>query len=92
MIHVTTLGVEPDTGRSRTVVCTLHAHVVFTPGYRRGPFTDDILTRYEEIMRAVCAHAPGIRGGTSVLDRYVAALGGTLKLIADFGDEQLKVS
>lgn len=27
-----------------------------------------------------------------VLDRYVAALGGTLKLIADFGDEQLKVS
>lgn len=27
-----------------------------------------------------------------VLDRYVAALGGTLKLVADFGDEQLKVS
>ncbi|MGE5827490.1 MAG: helix-turn-helix domain-containing protein [Micromonosporaceae bacterium] len=27
-----------------------------------------------------------------VLDRYIAALGGTLKLIADFGDEQLKVA
>ncbi|WP_017607032.1 helix-turn-helix domain-containing protein [Nocardiopsis alkaliphila] len=26
-----------------------------------------------------------------VLDRYVSALGGTLTLIADFGDEQLKV-
>jgi DNA-binding XRE family transcriptional regulator len=26
-----------------------------------------------------------------VLGRYIAALGGTLKLIADFGDEQLKV-
>ncbi|GAA3018159.1 helix-turn-helix transcriptional regulator [Streptosporangium longisporum] len=26
-----------------------------------------------------------------VLDRYVAALGGTLMLVADFGDEQLKV-
>ncbi len=26
-----------------------------------------------------------------VLDRYVAALGGTLKLVADFGDEQLMV-
>ncbi|MBB6174063.1 DNA-binding transcriptional regulator YiaG [Nocardiopsis mwathae] len=25
------------------------------------------------------------------LDRYVTALGGTLKLVADFGDEQLKV-
>jgi DNA-binding XRE family transcriptional regulator len=27
-----------------------------------------------------------------VLARYVAALGGTLKLIADFGDEQLRVA
>jgi DNA-binding XRE family transcriptional regulator len=27
-----------------------------------------------------------------VLDRYIAALGGTLNLVADFGDEQLKVS
>jgi hypothetical protein len=26
-----------------------------------------------------------------VLSRFVAALGGTLKLIADFGDEQLKL-
>jgi hypothetical protein len=27
-----------------------------------------------------------------VLSRYIAALGGTLRLIADFGDEQLKVA
>jgi hypothetical protein len=27
-----------------------------------------------------------------VLRRYISALGGTLKLIADFGDEQLKVA
>jgi DNA-binding XRE family transcriptional regulator len=27
-----------------------------------------------------------------VLARYIAALGGTLKLVADFGDEQLKVA
>jgi hypothetical protein len=27
-----------------------------------------------------------------VLTRYIAALGGTLKLIADFGDEQLTVA
>lgn len=27
-----------------------------------------------------------------VLDRYVTALGGTLRLVADFGDEWLKVS
>jgi transcriptional regulator with XRE-family HTH domain len=27
-----------------------------------------------------------------VLNRFVSALGGTLKLIADFGDEQLKIA
>ncbi|KND35287.1 cytosine methyltransferase [Streptomyces acidiscabies] len=29
--------------------------MVFTPKYRRGIFTDDLLTRCEEIMRDVCA-------------------------------------
>jgi len=28
----------------------------------------------------------------NVLNRYIAALGGTLNLIADFGDEQLKIA
>src|SRR5712664_3524589 len=46
---------NPDIHRGRTVVYTLHAHLVFTPKYRRGPFTDEILRRCEEIMRAVCA-------------------------------------
>ncbi|MFJ3923325.1 IS200/IS605 family transposase [Streptomyces sp. NPDC090022] len=35
--------------------CGLHAHVVFPPRYRRGPFTDEILSRCEDIMRNVCA-------------------------------------
>ncbi|GGP63087.1 hypothetical protein GCM10010214_41110 [Streptomyces abikoensis] len=46
---------NPDIRRGRTVVRTLHAHLVFTPKYRRGPFTDEILRRCEEVMRAVCA-------------------------------------
>ena len=25
--------------RGRTVACSLHAHLIFTPKYRRGPFT-----------------------------------------------------
>jgi len=29
--------------------------LVFTPKYRRGPFTGEILARCEEIMREVCA-------------------------------------
>src|SRR5882757_8806886 len=46
---------NPDIRRGRTVIYTLHAHLVFTPKYRRGPFTDEILRRCEEVMRAVCA-------------------------------------
>jgi hypothetical protein len=30
--------------------------------------------------------------GTDVLNRYISAPSGTLKLIADFGDEQLKIA
>jgi putative transposase len=36
------------------VVHNLHAHLVFTPKYRRGPFTDEILHRCEQIMAEVC--------------------------------------
>jgi putative transposase len=46
---------NPNIRRGRTVVYTLHAHLVFTPKYRRGPFTDQILRRCEEVMRDVCA-------------------------------------
>ncbi|MFB7758302.1 IS200/IS605 family transposase [Streptomyces sp. NPDC056121] len=46
---------NPNIRRGCTVVHTLHAHLVFTLKYRRGPFTDEILERREEVMRAVCA-------------------------------------
>ncbi|WP_217230274.1 IS200/IS605 family transposase [Streptomyces anulatus] len=36
-------------------MCTLHAHLVFTPKCRRGPFTNEILVRCEEVMRDICA-------------------------------------
>ena len=41
--------------RGRSVVYTLYAHLVFTPKYRRGPFTDEILRRGEQVMCDVCA-------------------------------------
>lgn len=48
---------NPDIRRGRSVVHTLHAHLVFVPKDRRSVFTDEILTRCEEIMREVCAKA-----------------------------------
>ncbi|MFC7243184.1 IS200/IS605 family transposase [Catellatospora aurea] len=46
---------DPDVRCGRSVVHNLHAHLVFTTEYRRGALTHPILTRCEEIMRAVCA-------------------------------------
>ncbi|MEU5848571.1 IS200/IS605 family transposase [Saccharopolyspora shandongensis] len=45
---------NPDVRSGRSVVHTLHAHLVFTPKSRRGPFTDTTLARCEAIMRDVC--------------------------------------
>ncbi len=42
--------------------------------------------------RRACLIEAGDVSTQDVLNRYVAALGGTLKLIADFGDEQLKIA
>ncbi|MER6677325.1 IS200/IS605 family transposase [Streptomyces sp. NPDC000983] len=45
---------NPSIRRGNSVVCTLHAHLVFTPKYRRGPSTDEILRHCEEVTRDVC--------------------------------------
>ncbi|RSM73682.1 IS200/IS605 family transposase [Kibdelosporangium aridum] len=45
---------DPDIRRGRSVIYNLHVHLVFVTKYRRGAFTDQILTRCERIMRDVC--------------------------------------
>jgi putative transposase len=45
---------NPDIRRGRSVVHSLHVHLVFVTKYRRGAFTEQILTRCEEVMREVC--------------------------------------
>jgi DNA-binding XRE family transcriptional regulator len=59
---------------------------------RRGLTQEQVAVR----MGVSVARVSQIEGGNvstqDVLNRFVAALGGTLKLIADFGDEQLKIA
>ncbi|MBT2491222.1 IS200/IS605 family transposase [Streptomyces sp. ISL-96] len=38
----------------RHVICNLHVHLVFVTKFRRGVFTDAMLSRCEEVMREVC--------------------------------------
>ena len=45
---------DPDVRRGRSVVYNLHVHLVFTPKYRRGPFTGEILDRCQQIMAEIC--------------------------------------
>jgi hypothetical protein len=48
------------------------------------------------MLKSCQARVSQIEGGDvstqEVLNRFVTALGGTLKLIADFGDEQFKIA
>ncbi|MBG0815272.1 helix-turn-helix transcriptional regulator [Planomonospora sp. ID82291] len=58
---------------------------------RRGLTQAQVADRMGISVARVSQIEKGDVSTREVLDRYVAALGGTLKLIADFGDEQLKV-
>lgn len=59
---------------------------------RRGMTQDQVASRMGVSVARVSQIESGAVSTQDVLGRYIAALGGTLKLIADFGDEQLKVA
>jgi len=59
---------------------------------RREMTQDQVASRMGVSVARVSQIEAGSVSTQEVLARYIAALGGTLKLIADFGDEQLKVA
>ena len=59
---------------------------------RRGMTQEQVASRMGISVARVSRIENGVVSTHDVLGRYISALGGTLKLIADFGDEQLKVS
>jgi transcriptional regulator with XRE-family HTH domain len=59
---------------------------------RRGLTQDQVATRMGVSDARVSQIENGEVATQDVLARYVAALGGSLKLIADFGDEQLGIA
>lgn len=59
---------------------------------RREMTQDQVASRMGVSVARVSQIEAGDVSTQEVLARYIAALGGTLKLIADFGDEQLKVA
>jgi DNA-binding XRE family transcriptional regulator len=59
---------------------------------RRGLTQEQVARQMAISVARVSQIENGDVSTRDVLDRYIAALGGTLRLVADFGDEQLKVS
>jgi transcriptional regulator with XRE-family HTH domain len=59
---------------------------------RRGMTQEQVAVRTGVSVARVCQIERGDFSTQDVLNRYVSALRGTLKLIADFGDEQLKIA
>jgi DNA-binding XRE family transcriptional regulator len=59
---------------------------------RRGLTQEQVATRMGVSVARVSQIENGDVSTQDVLNRFITALGGTLKLIADFGDEQLKIA
>lgn len=59
---------------------------------RRGMTQEQVANRMGVSVARISQIENGDVSTQDVLDRYITALGGTLVLIADFGDEQLKVA
>jgi DNA-binding XRE family transcriptional regulator len=59
---------------------------------RRGMTQEQVAARMGASVARVSQIESGDVSTQDVLSRFVAAIGGTLKLIADFGDEQLKLA
>jgi transcriptional regulator with XRE-family HTH domain len=59
---------------------------------RRGMTQQQVADRMGASIARVSQVECGDISTQDVLNRFVAALSGTLKLISDFGDEQLKIA
>ncbi|WP_430781010.1 helix-turn-helix domain-containing protein [Actinoplanes sp. G11-F43] len=59
---------------------------------RRGMTQEQVAERMGVSIARVSQIEAGSVSTQDVLARYIAALGGTLLLVADFGDEQMKVA
>src|SRR3954470_18440769 len=59
---------------------------------RRGLTQEQVAQRMGVSVSRVSQIESGDVSIQDVLNRFITALGGTLKLIADFGDEQLKIA
>jgi len=89
--HVAAIGADDvERGKDRLLV-QVRAHRLADLRKRRG-LTQRLVARAMGVtVGRVSQIENGELAGIDVLDRYVTALGGDLQIVANFGDEQIKV-
>lgn len=89
--HVNAIGAD-DVERGKTRLLTqVRAHRLAELRKRRGLTQRQVAQTMGVTVGRVSQIENGELAGIDVLDRYVSALGGELQIIANFGDEQIKV-
>lgn len=89
--HVQTIG-ETEVERGKAgLLAQVRAHRLAEMRKRRGFTQRQVAQAMGVTVGRISQIENGEIAGIDVLDRYVHALGGDLQIVADFGDEQIKV-
>jgi len=89
--HIDKLGAEDvERGKSR-LLGQVRAHRLAEIRKRQNLTQRDVARAMGVTVGRISQIEGGEVAGIDVLDRYVTALGGLLEIVANFGDEQIKV-
>jgi DNA-binding XRE family transcriptional regulator len=89
--HVDRLGAQDvERGKSR-LLGQVRAYRLAEMRKRRHLTQRDVARTMEVTVGRISQIENGELAGIDVLDRYVTALGGLLEIVANFGDEQIKI-
>lgn len=89
--HIAAIGSDKvEEGKAR-LLARVRAHRLAEMRKRRGLTQREVAVAMGVSVGRVSQIEAGDISGIDVLDRYVAALGGLLEIVANFGEEQFKV-
>lgn len=89
--HLDMIGSEDLEHGKAQVLARVRAHRLADMRKWRGLTQRQVAQEMGVTVGRVSQIENGELAGIDVLDRYVAALGGLLEIVANFGDEQFKV-
>ena len=89
--HIEAVGADVVIGRSSEMVARARAHALADVRRRKGFLQRPVADAMGVSVARVSRIERGDLSDLEVLSTYVQALGGELKIVATFGDEQLRV-